>query len=54
MDITLAIIILVAVMYLIIIIGALLFIRNRKKGMFKQTVDPKPLQNNYEPKKENE
>lgn len=54
MDITLAIIVLVAVIYLLIIIGAIFFIRYRKKGMFKQTIDPKPLQNNFESKKENE
>ena len=53
MDITLAIILLVAVIYLLIIIGAVFFIKYRKNGMFKQTIDPKPDQNNFELKKEN-
>ncbi|SOC36654.1 LPXTG cell wall anchor domain-containing protein [Ureibacillus acetophenoni] len=52
MDITLAIIILVAVMYLLIIIGGIFFLRKRKKGMFTQTVDPKPVQNKYDLKKD--
>lgn len=39
MDTTLAIIILVAIMYLIIIIGAIIFIVSRKRGAFKQTID---------------
>ncbi|SOC03495.1 hypothetical protein SAMN05880501_103285 [Ureibacillus xyleni] len=42
MDITLAIIVLVGVIYFILIIGAILFIKNKKKGFFTQTVDPKP------------
>lgn len=51
MDITLAIIILVAVMYLLIIIGAIFFLRKRKKGMFTQKIDPKPIPQNYNSKK---
>ena len=50
-DTTLAIIILVAVMYFIIIIGAIIFIMNKRKNIFKQTIDPKPeqpFQNNQE------
>ncbi len=54
MDITLAIIILVATIYLLIIIGAIFFIRYKRSGMFKQTIDPKPQQNNFDIKKEDE
>ncbi|PYF09125.1 hypothetical protein BJ095_101354 [Ureibacillus chungkukjangi] len=44
MDTTLAIIILVAVMYFVIIICAILFIMNKRKNIFTQTIDPKPQQ----------
>jgi len=52
LDITLAIIILVAVIYLLIIIGAVFFIKYRKRGMFEQTIDPKPHQNTFDIKKD--
>lgn len=44
LNITLAIIVLVGVIYFILIIGAIIFIKNKKKGFFTQTVDPKPEQ----------
>lgn len=44
MDSTLAIIILVGVIYLIIMIGVTIFIISKKRGIFKQTIDPKPYQ----------
>ncbi|MDI7740378.1 hypothetical protein QMK38_00055 [Lysinibacillus fusiformis] len=42
MDTTFAIIILVAVMYFVIFIGAIIFIMKKRKSIFKQTIDPKP------------
>lgn len=44
LDATLGILILVAIIYLLIFIGAIVFIVNKKRGTFKQTVDPKPGQ----------
>lgn len=46
---TTAILILVGVIYILLIIGVVFFIILKKRGVFKQTVDPKP----QEPKKEN-
>ncbi|WP_168193871.1 hypothetical protein [Lysinibacillus sp. SGAir0095] len=51
MDTTLAIIILVAVMYFVIIIGAIIFIMKKRKNIFKQTIDAKPLQT-FQPSQE--
>lgn len=42
METTFAIIILVAVMYFVIFIGAIIFIMKKRKSIFKQTIDPKP------------
>ncbi|MGE7667130.1 hypothetical protein ACQKMN_15585 [Ureibacillus composti] len=44
MDTTLAILVLVAIIYVLIIIGAVVFIVSRKRGVFKQTIDPMPIQ----------
>lgn len=46
LDATLSILILVAIIYVIfIIVGAIFIIK--KRGSFKQTIDPKPEQNSY-------
>lgn len=37
-----AILILVGVIYLLLIVGVFFFIILKKKGTFKQTIDPKP------------
>lgn len=42
MDATLGILVLVAIIYLLVIIGVIIFIINKKRGNFKQTIDPKP------------
>lgn len=42
LDPTLSILVLVAIMYLLIIIGIILFFVNKKRGSLKQTIDPKP------------
>lgn len=39
---TTAILILVAVIYILLIIGVVFFIVLKRKGAFKQTIDPKP------------
>jgi len=44
LDTTLAILVLVAIIYVLIIIGAVVFIVSRKRGAFKQTIDPMPVQ----------
>ncbi|WP_186278850.1 hypothetical protein [Lysinibacillus sp. BW-2-10] len=48
---TLSIIVLVGIIYLLIIIGAFLFIINKRKGTFTQTIDPKPGQR-FQPNEE--
>lgn len=48
---TTAILILVAVIYVLLIVGVVFFIVLKRKGAFKQTIDPKPSNN---PVKENE
>lgn len=39
---TTAILVLVAVIYVLLIVGVVFFIIFKKRGAFKQTVDPKP------------
>lgn len=47
---TTAILVLVAVIYVLLIIGIIFFIIFKKRGVLKQTIDPKPKN----PIKENE